>query len=154
MPISQSTFGANGIALSADGATLYFSAVGSRYLYSVPTARLLDDSLTSELMATQAVVSHGQKGISDGLETDTNAFIYGGNQEDDSIIFFNPANGTVVVFARDARMSWADTFSVASDGYIYYTENQLWRTSMFYPGTDRRVKPYVLFRGEVTWHRD
>ena len=36
-PISQSTFGADGIALSADGATLYFSAVGTRYLYSVPT---------------------------------------------------------------------------------------------------------------------
>lgn len=110
MPISQSTFGANGIALSADGATLYFSAVGSRYLYSVPTARLLDNSLTSELMATQAVVSHGQKGISDGLETDTNGFIYGGSQEDNLIIFFNPANGTVVVFARDPRMSWMTPF--------------------------------------------
>ncbi|KAF6229324.1 hypothetical protein HO133_007440 [Letharia lupina] len=149
MPISQSTFGADGIALSADGATLYFSAVGSRYLYSVPTARLLDDSLTSELMATQAVVSHGQKGISDGLETDTNGFIYGGNQEDNSIIFFNPANGTVNVFARDPRMSWTDTLSVASDGYIYFTENQLWRTTMFYPGTDRRIKPYVLFRAKL-----
>lgn len=149
MPISQGTFGADGIALSADGATLYFSAVGTRYLYSVPTARLLDDSLTSELMATQAVVSHGQKGISDGLETDTNGFIYGGNQEDNSIIFFNPANGTVNVFARDPRMSWTDTLSVATDGYIYFTENQLWRTTMFYPGTDRRVKPYVLFRAKL-----
>ena len=68
MPISQGSFGADGIALSADGATLYFAAVGSRYLYSVPTARLLDNSLTSELLAQQSVVSRGQKGISDGLE--------------------------------------------------------------------------------------
>ena len=149
MPIGQGSFGADGIALSADGTILYFSAVGSRYLYSVPTARLLDDSVTSELMATQAVVSRGQKGISDGLETDTNGFIYGGNQEDNSIIFYNPANGTVNVFARDPRMSWTDTLSVASDGYIYFTENQLWRTTMFYPGTDRRVKPYVLFRAKL-----
>ena len=154
MPISQSTFGADGIALSADGATLYFSAVGSRYLYSVPTARLLDDSLTSEVLATQAVVSHAQKGISDGLETDTNGFIYGGNQEDNSIIFFNPANGTVNVFARDPRFSWTDTLSVASDGYIYFTENQLWRTAMFYPGTDRRVKPRVLSRAKLNRQRD
>ena len=35
-PISQGTFGSDGIALSADGATLYFSAVGTRCLYSVP----------------------------------------------------------------------------------------------------------------------
>ena len=91
-PISQSTFGADGIALSADGAILYWSAVGTRYLYSIPTARLLDNSLTSELMAQQSVVSHGQKGISDGLETDTNGFIYGGNFEDSSVIFFSLAN--------------------------------------------------------------
>ena len=149
MPISESSFGADGIALSADGETLYFSAVGSRYLYSVPTARLLDSSVTSELMAQQAVASHGQKGISDGLETDSNGFIYGGNIEDNSIILFNPANGTVNVFARDPRMSWTDTLSVASDGYLYFTENQLWRTTMFYPGTDRRVKPYVLFRAKL-----
>ena len=32
-PISQGTSGSDGIALSADGATRYFSAVGTRYLY-------------------------------------------------------------------------------------------------------------------------
>ncbi|KAL6719136.1 hypothetical protein ACLMJK_003373 [Lecanora helva] len=148
-PISQSTFGADGIALSADGETLYFSAVGTRYLYSVPTARLLSNDVTSELLAQQSVVSHGQKGISDGLETDSNGLVYGGNIEDNSIIFFNPTNGTINVFARDPRIGWADTLSVATDGYLYFTVNQLWRTSMFYPGTDRRVKPYVLFRAKL-----
>ena len=54
----------------------------------------------------------------DGLETDTNGFIYGANQEDNSIIFFNPANGSVNILARDPRMSWTDTLSVAIDGYI------------------------------------
>ena len=149
MPMSQGSFGADGIALSADGATLYFSAVGSRYLYSVPTARLLANDLTSELLAQQSVVSHGQKGISDGLETDSNGMIYGGNIEDNSLIFFNPANGTVNVFVRDPRLGWTDTLSVATDGYLYFTVNQLWRTPMFYPGTDRRVKPYVLFRAHL-----
>ncbi len=123
--ISQGTFGADGIALSSDSATLYFSAVGSRNLYSTPTARLLDDSLTSELMATQAVVSHRQQSKSDGLKTKTNAFIYGGNWEDKSIVLFNPPNRTVNVFARDLRMSWTDTLLVATDGCIYFSENQL-----------------------------
>ena len=149
MPISQGTFGVDGIALSADGATLYFSPVGTRYLYSVPTARLLADDSTSELLATQSVMSHGQKGVSDGLETDSNGLIYGGNLEDNSIIFFNPANGTINVFARDPRFGWIDTFSVATDGYLYFSVNQLFRTPMFYPGTDRRVKPYVLFRAKL-----
>ncbi|KAI4242143.1 MAG: hypothetical protein L6R40_004186 [Gallowayella cf. fulva] len=141
-------FGADGIALSADGETLFWSAVGSRTLYSIPTERLRDRSLTSEIMAEASVVSRGEKGISDGLETDSNGLIYTGNFEDNAINVFNPANGTVQIFSRDPRLGWTDTFAVATDGYVYFTENQLWRTKSYYPGTDRRVKPYVLFRAK------
>jgi len=91
-------------------------------------------------------MNHGTKGISDGLETDSNGFIYGGNVEHESIETFNPANGTFSTFVRDPRIGWTDTLSVGMDGYLYFTENQLWRSKSFYPGTDRRVKPYKLFR--------
>ena len=148
-PHYQTTIRADGIALSAPRTTRDFSAVGTRYLYSVSTSALRSNDLTSELLAQQSVQSHGQKGISDGLETDTNGFIYGGNIEDNSIIFFNPANGTVNLLTRDPRLGWVDTLSVAGDGYVYFTVNQLWRSPMFYPGTDRRVKPWVLFRAKL-----
>ena len=90
--------------MSADGATLCFSAVGSRHLYSVPTARLRANDATSKLLAQRSVISLGQKGISDGLETHSNGFIYGCYMEDNSIIFNNPANGTVNVLTRDPRI--------------------------------------------------
>lgn len=141
-------FGADGIALSADGETLFWAAVGSRTLYSIPTERLRDRSLTSEIMAQASVVSRGEKGISDGLETDSNGLIYTGNFEDNAVNVFDPANGTVQIFARDPTIGWTDTFAVATDGYVYFTENQLWRTKSYYPGTDRRVKPYVLYRAK------
>ena len=147
--ITFNTFGADGIALSADGETLYWSVVGGRYLYSVPTIRLRDRSVASEIMAQASVVNHGQKGVSDGLETDSNGLIYVGNIEDNSVEVFNPANGTFNVFARDPRIGWVDTFSVANDGYVYFTANQIWRLPLEYPGTDRRVKPYVLFRAKM-----
>lgn len=38
------------------------------------------------------------------------------------------------------------TVSVASDGYLYFTDNQLAFSKSFFPGTDRRVRPFVLFR--------
>lgn len=148
-PISHGSFGADGIALSADGATLYWSVVGGRNLYSIPTERLRDRSPISELRAEAAVSNHGQKGQSDGLETDSNGFIYAGNFEDNSIEIFNPANETISIFARDPRLQWTDTFAVATDGYVYFTENQLWRTAMFYPGVDRRVGPHTLFRAKL-----
>jgi hypothetical protein len=36
--------------------------------------------------------------------------------------------------------------SVASDGFLYFTDNQLAFSKAFSPGTDRRQRPFVLFR--------
>ncbi|KAK6428236.1 hypothetical protein LTR95_015622 [Oleoguttula sp. CCFEE 5521] len=148
-PFTYLNFGSDGIALSADGLTLYYKAVASRYLYSVPTARLRDQSATSEIQAQQGVQNLGQTGITDGMETDTNGFIYHGNMEQNAVSFFNPANGTDQLFVRDPRINWVDTFSVGTDGYLYFTVNQLVLGPGEYPGTDRRVKPYVLMRAKL-----
>ena len=75
-PYSYTSFGADGIALSADGNTLYWKTVAGRYLFSIPTVRLRDDGPYSEILAEEAVVQHTETGISDGMETDTNGFIY------------------------------------------------------------------------------
>lgn len=111
-PESYLRFGVDGIALSADGETLYFGGVGTRYLYSIPTARLRDNSATSEVMAQAAVSQVSQKGVADGYETDTNGFIYHGNVENEAISFYNPANGTDQLFVRDPRINWVDTVSL------------------------------------------
>ncbi|MCJ1397112.1 hypothetical protein MMC11_000304 [Xylographa trunciseda] len=140
--------GSDGIALSADGSTLFWTAVGSAYLHSIPTALLrAHDSPFAELLAQAGIMSHGQKGTSDGLETDSNGLIYAGNFGQNAIDVFNPANGTATVFVRDPRIGWTDSFSVAMDGGLYFMENQLWRTKGHWPGTERRVRPYaVVFR--------
>lgn len=145
-PFTFTNFGSDGIALSADGDSLYWKAVGGRYLYSIPTARLRDTSLTSEILAQAAVTNHGHTGITDGMETDTNDFIYHGNMEQNSLGFYNPANGTDQIFVRDPRINWIDTLSVAEDGYLYFTCNQLVFGSGQYPGTDRRQRPFSLWR--------
>ncbi|KAI9846698.1 MAG: hypothetical protein M1837_003753 [Sclerophora amabilis] len=148
-PIGFQTTGSDGIALSADGVTLFWTPEAGRTLYSIPTERLRNQSLTSELMARAAVVSHGEKGNSDGMETDSNNLIYAGNTEGNAINIFNPANGTVSIFTRDPRIAWSDTLSVAEDGYLYFTENQLWRSPSFQGGVDRRVRPFTLFRAKL-----
>jgi sugar lactone lactonase YvrE len=57
----------DGIALSDDGATLYYCPLSSRHLFSVPTALLRDRSASDDSVA-KAVVDLGQKGASDGLQ--------------------------------------------------------------------------------------
>ncbi|KAI8945089.1 major royal jelly protein-domain-containing protein [Xylaria longipes] len=140
-PLTTNPTGSDGIALSADGETLYFGPFASRYMYSVPTARLRDRSPTSELLAQQSVVNHGQKGASDGFETDSNNLIYVGNNELNSINIFNPANGTTYPFVRDPRINWVDTMSAATDGYLYFTSNQLLEAE--------KTRPFGLFRAPL-----
>lgn len=98
--------GADGLGFTDGGDTLYWSVTGSRYLYSIPTARLLDRSATSEVLAQAAVVNHGQKGSSDGLMQDTNQYIYAGNFEQNAINIYNPRNGSVTAYVRDPRIGW------------------------------------------------
>jgi len=109
LPLTTVPLGSDGIALSADGETLFFGPIGSRMLYSVPTLRLRDTGPNSELLARAAVGERGQRGVSDGFETDTNGFVYAGNMEQNEIGFYNPQNSSMTVFVRDPRLSWVDT---------------------------------------------
>ncbi|MGM5028252.1 L-dopachrome tautomerase-related protein [Tardiphaga sp. 862_B3_N4_1] len=137
----------DGIAISANGATLYYCPLSSRHLYSIPTALLLDRSATDATVA-EAVVDLGEKGASDGLEADDKGRIYGGDYERNSVRQ-RQTDGEWKTIAHDPRILWPDTLSVASDGYLYFTANQLHRQAQFHEGQERRVKPYTLFRVRI-----
>jgi len=137
----------DGLALSADGKTLYYSPLSSRQLFAVPTALLRDRSAPEDAVA-RAVVDLGEKGASDGLEADDKGGIYAGDYEHDSIRQ-RQGDGEWKTIAHDPRILWPDTLSVAGDGYLYFTANQLERQPWFHDGQDLRVKPYTLFRVKI-----
>jgi sugar lactone lactonase YvrE len=137
----------DGIALSADGVTLYYCPLSSRHLFSVPTATLVDRSL-SDAAVEAAVVDLGEKGASDGLEADDKGRVYAGDYERNSIRQ-RQTDGEWKTLAHDPRILWPDTMSVAADGYLYFTANQLHRQAQFHEGKDRREKPYTLFRIKI-----
>ena len=119
-PLSYLQFGSDGIALGADGEDLFFTAVASRTLYSVATERLRDRSLNSEILAQGAVRRRGEKGVSDGLETDSNGGIYAGDMEQEGVVVFHPGNGTVSRFVRDPRINWVDTSKFLSHAVLLF----------------------------------
>jgi sugar lactone lactonase YvrE len=138
---------ADGIALSADGDTLYFSPLSSRHLYAVPTALLRDRNTAQEKVAA-AVVDLGEKGASDGLEADDKGRIYVTDYEHNAIRR-REKNGDWTTLVHDPRLLWPDTLSVARDGHIYVTANQVHRQGNFHKGKDLRVRPYMLFRVKI-----
>ena len=44
---------------------------------------------------------------------------------------------------------FVDTLSVAADGHIYYTVNQVHRMPLLQGGTDLRQRPYALMRTPI-----
>ncbi|GAB4394392.1 MAG: L-dopachrome tautomerase-related protein [Kiloniellaceae bacterium] len=146
-PSAPFNVASDGIALSADGRTLYYSPLSSRHLFSVPTALLLDPAAT-DVQVGKAVADLGEKGASDGLEADDRGRVYASDYEHNAI-HRRDTDGTWTTIVHDPRVLWPDTLSVAADGYLYFTANQLHRQPQFHENKDLRVKPYVLFRVRI-----
>lgn len=147
-PPQRFAVGADGIAISPDGKTLYYCPLTSRHLYSVSVDALADRTRPdSEVAAT--VRDLGEKGgASDGLESDAEGRVYLSDYEHDAIRRRSVA-GDIETLVHDPRVLWPDTLSLAADGYLYFTANQIERGAVFHDGHDLRQKPYALFRLKV-----
>lgn len=140
--------GSDGVAISATGELLYYCPLASRKLFSVSTKGLIDRTRDDQYVS-QTVRDEGDKGgASDGLESDAEGRIYVTNYEHNSILRRNQ-DGEWETIVHDPRLLWPDTLSLASNGYLYVTANQLHRQARFHNGQDMRRKPYMLFRIKV-----
>lgn len=140
--------GSDGVAISATGELLYYCPLASRKLFSVSTKGLIDRTRDDQYVS-QTVRDEGDKGgASDGLESDAEGRIYVTNYEHNSVLRRNQ-DGEWETIVHDPRLLWPDTLSLASNGYLYVTANQLHRQARFHNGQDMRRKPYVLFRIKV-----
>jgi sugar lactone lactonase YvrE len=145
---SHLAVGSDGIAISADGKRLYYSPLSSRKLYSVSVDALANTDLSADLVA-QTVTDHGEKGGgADGLESDAEGRVYLTNYEHNAIVR-RGTDGSYETLVHDPRVLWPDTLSLATDGHLYFTANQLHRQPQFHGGKDLRERPYSLFRIRV-----
>jgi sugar lactone lactonase YvrE len=147
-PPARFAVGSDGIAISPDGKTLYYCPLTSRHLYSVSVDALSDQSRSdAEVAAT--VKDLGEKGgAGDGLESDAQGRVYLSDYEHNAIRRRSP-NHEIETLVHDPRVLWPDTLSLAANGYLYFTANQVERQGVFHNGQDLRQKPYVLFRVKV-----
>lgn len=137
----------DGIAISADGETLYFCALSSRHLYSIPTAALLNPDL-NDADLEGFVTDLGLKGPSDGLSEDSDGNIYAGDYEKNAILRLD-REGNWETVVEGPEVLWPDTLSMGMDGYLYFTANQLHRQAAFHQGVDLREQPYQVLRVKV-----
>jgi sugar lactone lactonase YvrE len=127
-------FAADSIALSSDGAWLYWKPLTGTTLYRIQTAALTGRGLAGEDVSSQ-VQSYGKIGPTDGLwiarGTDT---LYITSIEDNAVKARNlsqgPAGGLRTV-VQDPRLRWPDTFSQGPDGSLYVTTSRIQDSAFF-----------------------
>ena len=137
--------GSDGIAISPDGKTLFYCPLTSRHLFSVSVDALVDRS-DSDAEVAATVRDLGEKGgAGDGLEADAEGRVYLSDYEHDSITR-RDHDGLIETLVHDPRVLWPDTLSLAANGFLYFTVNQIERQASFHEGYELRKKPYTLFR--------
>ncbi|KAF2849782.1 hypothetical protein T440DRAFT_499647 [Plenodomus tracheiphilus IPT5] len=151
-PVQTLREGLDGVQLSPDGETLYFSPLTSNHLYSIPTLFLSHPPSAStnsaiDIAAANAVRDLGGRGgNANGFEGDSNGLIYQCIPEHNAIYVYDPLTGLNKGFVRDARMLWPDGVSVGEDGWLYVNVNQLMFRPEWNGGVDGRVWPGVVLR--------
>ena len=147
-PAEPNLFAADGIAISADGKELFYCPISGTKLYGVSTAALRDQTKSDAQVASTVRIVTG-KMPSDGLESDTQNRAYLTDPVTNSIARYDPHTGIITTLVHDPHLLWPDTMSLAGDGYLYVTANQLHRQPSLHGGDDLRQKPYSLFRIKV-----
>lgn len=135
--------GINPITLSANRQTLYFGAMSGQTWYEVPT-RLFREGVSDDIIAS-AIKIAGKKPQSDGACTAASGNHYFTDVQQHAITKLS-TDGSLRIFAQDARLNWPDNVYFGPDQYIYVSVNQLDSTPAFTGKKDSGQPPYFILK--------
>ena len=132
--------GADGIALSGDKKTLYWTTLTGNILWSLDTSLLRDFSVPEASLQAAVRQAAILPSNTDGMTADREGNVYMTALTLNGLMKFDPARNTVERFVYDKTMVWPDTFSWGQDGALYVISNHL---NQFVDGTMDFDKPAV-----------
>ncbi len=138
-------FNADGIALSADNAYLYYQAILSGKLYRVATAKLLDENLSKGDLS-KAVETVGDSFPVDGIWLAKDGYLYLSDLRGGAIQRRKVPDGKVELVAADPRIEWPDSFAEGPDGAIYFSCSHIHHSPQYNGGRSARTMPYTIFK--------
>ena len=135
--------GLNPITIDPDDEWVYFSTMTPGSVYRVPSA-VLGDFSKSETEIEDRIDMYADKPSSDWIVAAKDDRVYFTNV-DESAISIADQSGTKI-WVQDERLIWPDGLSLASDGSVIVTVNQLNRAPVFNNGVSGAQKPYTIMR--------
>jgi sugar lactone lactonase YvrE len=117
--------GADGIALSGDKKTLYWTSLTGNTLYSIETALLRDFNRSdSELQASVKSVANLPSNT-DGMTSDRENNLYMTGLTINGIMKLDAKTGDVTRLTYNEKMIWPDTLAWGPDSHLYISSNNL-----------------------------
>ncbi|MEA2721581.1 MAG: hypothetical protein QOJ39_3445 [Candidatus Eremiobacteraeota bacterium] len=144
------TAGIDGIALSPDGRTLWWTPLGSYDLYSIDTDILTAQHPSREEIERHVVRHDARDFASDGLDCDREGRVYFTDVTHGTLQRFIPAENRYETLLHGERlMIWPDAVKLGPDRIVYITDSQVNRMPNFQNGQDLRTPPYRLYRAAM-----
>ena len=132
---------ADSLALSPDGATLFWQPLTGNRLYKIQTADLRDASLPAAALAAR-IRTVADTHPADGLWFDSKGRLIYSNPEDDSIETLAD-DGRLKTLIHDKALRWPDSFAEGPDGRVYVSASHIQDSPWFKPGA--KATPSALF---------
>ncbi|MBU5926204.1 L-dopachrome tautomerase-related protein [Enterobacter sichuanensis] len=117
--------GINGIALSPDAGTLYWTVTTGTRAYAVPTAILRQPASTNAQIAEQIRDLGSVGGNTDGLVTDEKGNLYITDVTRNGIVRYDPETHSMSLVAANEEVRWPDTPAIRPNGELIFTSSRL-----------------------------
>ena len=135
----------DGIALTPDGAYLYYKPLTDNKLYRIQTKYLRNENLSAAQLGSK-VEYLGKFTTTDGMIFDKNGNLYLGDVEHYRIMKITP-DLKMHVFAESPLLSWPDSYSIAN-GYLYVSCSQLQKQPKYNTASAQwpPATPFTIYR--------
>jgi sugar lactone lactonase YvrE len=133
----------DGIALTPDGAWLYYKPLTDNKLYRISTEDLRNANLADTALASR-VQDLGRFTTTDGMIFDKAGNLYLGDLQNYSIVRIDKDH-KMTTLVKDQRLLWPDSYAIA-DGYLYISCSQIHKQPEFNNGVNKRTSPYTVYR--------
>lgn len=117
--------GADGITLSGDKQTLYWTNLTGNHLYSLDTRLLRDPAVTDEELQKAVEIVAVLPSNTDGITSDRDGNLYLTALTLDGLLYRDAKSGALSRYVHDPEMVWPDTLAWAPDGSLYVLSNHL-----------------------------
>ena len=117
--------GADGIALSGDKKTLYWTNLTGNRLLSLPTALIRDFSVSEQQVSAAVKVVATLPSNTDGMTADRDNNLYMTALSSNAVMKRDAKTGKISTFAMSDDISWPDTLAWGPKGTLYLVSNHL-----------------------------